>query len=118
MVSHWSLSDNKSPQVSMTLFSILVGLNRTVVFMVSTRPLYQSFNDSVQRAPITMGITVTFIFHSFSVLQQGPGTYLFFPFFQFYSVVSRDGKVRCSAGFLFLLFLLTVTMSNRLAEIR
>ena len=38
MVFHWSLSDNKSPQVSRTLLSILAILNNAVVWMVSTRP--------------------------------------------------------------------------------
>ena len=38
MVFHWSLSDNKSPQVSRTLLSILAVLNNAVIWMVSTRP--------------------------------------------------------------------------------
>ena len=38
MVFHWSLSEMKSPQVSMTLLSILTDLNNIVVWMVSTRP--------------------------------------------------------------------------------
>ena len=38
MVSHWSLSDSKSPQVSGILLSILAVFNNTVVWMVSTRP--------------------------------------------------------------------------------
>ena len=42
----------------------------------------------------------------------------FFTFFQFYSVVCRDGKVHISAVFLFFLLLLTITMFGRLAEIR
>ena len=36
MVSHWSLRDNKSPQVSRTLLSILADLNNTVVWLVTT----------------------------------------------------------------------------------
>ena len=39
MVSHWSLSDLKSPQVSRTLLSILTDLNNAVGWMVSTRLL-------------------------------------------------------------------------------
>ena len=72
MVSHWSLSDSKSPQVSMTLLDILADLSNAVVWIVSTRPLVsKSFNPStnplvtVPSAPITIGITVTFMFHSF-----------------------------------------------------
>ena len=72
MVFHWSLSDNKSPQVSRTLLSILAVLNNVVVWMVSTRPLISKssslFNNplvTVPKAPITIGIIVTFKFHSF-----------------------------------------------------
>ena len=39
MVFHWSLSDNKSPQVSRTRLSIQVDHNNVIVWMVSTRPL-------------------------------------------------------------------------------
>ena len=71
MVSHWSLSD-KSPQVSRTLLSILADLNYAVVWMVSTRPVISKSSSpcinplvTVPRAPITIGIIVTFMFHSF-----------------------------------------------------
>ena len=88
MVFHWSLSDSKSPQVSRTLLSILADLNNAVVWMVSTRPsIFKSSNSytkpwvNVQSASITIGITVTFMFHSFFfVLLQGLGTYLSFRF--------------------------------------
>ena len=72
MVFHWSLSDNKSHQVSRTLLSILAVLNNAIVWMVSTRPptskSSRPFNNpfvSVPKAPITTGIIVTFMFHSF-----------------------------------------------------
>ena len=39
MVFHWSLSDSKSPQVSMTLLSILTNLNNVTVWKASIRPL-------------------------------------------------------------------------------
>ena len=39
MVFHWSLSDNKSPQVDKTLLSILADFNNIVAWVVSTRPL-------------------------------------------------------------------------------
>ena len=76
MASHWSLSDSRSPYVSKkTLLSILVALNNTVVWMVSTRsPIFKSscpFTNPVvpvPRAPNAIGITVTFVFHNFSVL--------------------------------------------------
>ena len=70
MVSHWSLIDSKSPRVSKTL-SILVDLNNVVVWMVSTRLFSKSSSSctnplvTVPRAPITVGIPVTFMLHSF-----------------------------------------------------
>ena len=72
MFFHWRLSDSKSPQVSRTLLSILAVFNNAVVWMVSTRsPASKSswpFNNplvTVPKAPITIGIIVTFMVHSF-----------------------------------------------------
>ena len=72
MVFHWSLSDSKSPQVSRTLLSILAVLNNAVVWMVSTRPPTSKSSSplsnplvTVPNAPITIGIIVTRMFHSF-----------------------------------------------------
>ena len=72
MVFHWSLSDRKSSQVSRTFLSILAVLNNAVVWMVSTRPPTSKsstpFNGplvTVPNAPVTIGIIVTFMFHSF-----------------------------------------------------
>ena len=72
MVFHWCLSDSKSPQVSRTLLSILADHNNVVVWMVSTRPLISKSSSHltnplliVPRAPITIGITVTFMLDSF-----------------------------------------------------
>ena len=74
-VSDKSLSDSKSPQVSRALLSILADHNKAVVWLVSTRPLISKSSSlyinplvAVTRAPITLGITVTFMFHRFSVL--------------------------------------------------
>ena len=85
-VFHWSLSDSKSPRVFRTLLCILAILNNAVVLMVSTYPHVSKFSSPltnhlgfVQRAPITIDITVTFMFHSFFfVLKQGLSTYLYF----------------------------------------
>ena len=59
-------------KVSRTLLSILVVFNKVVVWMVSTRPptskSSRPFNNplvTVPKAPITIGIIVTFMFHSF-----------------------------------------------------
>ena len=72
MVSHWSLSDSKSPQVSRTLLSILAVLNNAVVWMVSTRPPTSKssspFSNPLVTDPnalIKIGIIVTCKFHSF-----------------------------------------------------
>ena len=72
MVFHWSLSDSKSSQVSRTLLSILAVLNNAVVWMVSTHlPTSKSSSPfsnplvTVPNAPITIGIIVTCMFHSF-----------------------------------------------------
>ena len=72
MVFHWRLSDSKSPQVSRTLLSILAVLNNAFVWMVSTCPPTSKssspFSNSlvtVPNAPITIGIIVTRMFHSF-----------------------------------------------------
>ena len=67
MVFHGSLSDSKSPQVSRTLLRILAVLNNAVVWIVSTRPptSMSSSPFSNPKAPITIGIIVTCMFHSF-----------------------------------------------------
>ena len=66
------MSDSKSPQASWTLLSILAVLNNVVVWMVSTLPPTSKSSSpfniplvTVPNAPITIGIIVTFIFHSF-----------------------------------------------------
>ena len=84
MVSHWRLSDSKFPQVSRTLLSILADRNNAVVWIASTRPLISKTSsfctNPVPSAPITIGIIVTFMFHSFPIPLQGQGTYLSFHF--------------------------------------
>ena len=72
MAFHSRLSDSKSPQISRTLLSIQADLNNVVVWIVSSCLLisksYSSFINpsvTVPRAPITIGIIITFMFHSF-----------------------------------------------------
>ena len=122
MVLHWSLRDNNSPQVPTTLLSILSDQNNAVFWMVTTRPIIYNFSSLIinplvtePSAPITISITVTFMFHSFFFPFLFALIFLF-AFIQFYPVVSRNGKIHYSAGSLF--FLLTITRSGRLAEIR
>ena len=136
MLFHWSLGGSKSPQASRTLLSILVNLNNAEVWMVvlndgvglmvSTRPVTSKspspFNNPlviVPKAPITIGIIVTFMFHSFffNSLARSRYFFFFFTFFRFYSVVSRDSKVDNFANSLFFL-LLIINRPGLLAEIR
>ena len=112
MVFHWSLSDIKSPQVSRTLLSILAVLNSAVVWTVSTRPPTSKSSSpfsnplvTVPNTPITIGIIVTCMFHSFfQFLSKVEVLILLFTFFQFYSVVNRDSKVDNFASSLFFFF--------------
>ena len=71
LVFHWGLSDSKSPQISRTLLSILSDLNNVVMWIFSACPsISNSWNPFtkllmfVPSAGITIGITVTFMFHS------------------------------------------------------
>ena len=116
MVSHGGLSDSKSPQISRTLLNILADLNNAVVWIVTTLLLiskssspFTSFLRIVPTALITIGITVTFMFHSF-FNSQARSKYL--TFFQFYSLVKQNPH------FHQFFFVLIITRSGRLVEIR
>ena len=111
---HWSLTDSKFPQVSRTLLSILAVLNNAVVWIVSTCPPTSKSSSPfsnplviVPKAPITIGMIVTRMFHSFFQFPSKVEVLiLLFTFFQFYSVVSRDSKVDYFASSLFCYWLL------------
>ena len=125
MVLPWSLCDIKSPHVSRSLLSNLAFLNNVVVWMASTGPLISKssspFNNplvTVPKAPLMIGIFITFMFHSFFQFPSKVQVLiLLFTFFSFYSVVSRDSKVHNFASSLFLL-LLIIIRSSLLAEVR
>ena len=123
MVFHWSLSDSKSPQVPMTLLNILAVLKKAVLWMISIHsPSSKSsshFNNplvTVPKAPITIGIIVTFMFHSFSIPSQGRGTY---PSLHFLSVLFCGQPVHQNRQFFkySFFFLLITIRSGLLAEI-
>ena len=66
-IFHWSLSDNKSPQVSRTLLNILADVNNAVVWMVSIHllifkspSLFTKSLKIVLSTLITVSITITF----------------------------------------------------------
>ena len=75
-----------------------------------TSKSFRTFNNSlltVPKAPITVGIIVTLMFHSFfNSLARSRRLLSLFTFFQFYSVVSRDSKINNFADFLFLLIIM------------
>ena len=124
MVFHGKLSDRKSPQVSRTLLSILAVLNNAVIWIVSTRlPTSKSsrpFNNplvNVPKAPITIGIIVTFMFYSFfNSLARSRYLSLFSHSFSFIMWSARIPKSIILQIFFF--FLLIIIKSGLLAEIR
>ena len=123
MVFHGSFSDSKSPQVSKTLLTILAVLNNVVVSFVSTRPpnsnSSRTFNNplvTVPKAPITTGIIVTFMFHSFFNSLARSKDYPFSISFSFILWSARTEKSTILLIIFF--FLLNVIRSGLLAEIR
>ena len=99
MVSHWSLSDSKSPQISRTLLSILADLNNPVVWMVFIRPLISKSSSpctsplmTVSRTPVTTGIII-FIFHSFfNCLARSRYLSFFLIYFNFTLLSAKTAK--------------------------
>ena len=126
MVFHRSLCDSKCPQVFRTLLSILTILNNVVVFMVSThQPTSKSsipFSNpfvTVQKAPITTGIIVTCMFHSF--FQFSCKVEVLILLFTFFSVLfcgQPEQKSWPLSEFSFLFFFFIIIRSGFLAEIR
>ena len=124
MVFYYSLSDCKSPQVFRTRLSILAVLNKAVVWMVSLLVLLPQspFNNllvTVRKAPITIGIIVTFMFHIFLQFPSKVEVLiLLFTFLHFYPVVNQDSKLHNFASSISFLLLLIIIRSDLLAEIR
>ena len=112
MVFHWSLNDNKSPQVFRTLLSILVNLNNAVVCMVLSLSLIINSSsllskplETVPSIPTTIDIPVTSC--KVQVFFQ------LFAFFHFHSVVNLYSKIHIDR----FLFLFNKTKSGLLAWI-
>ena len=68
---HWSLSYTKSLEVCRTLLSVLADLYNAILCMVFSRPLISKSSNpctknvvTVRSTPITIGLTVAFMFHS------------------------------------------------------
>ena len=127
MVFHWSLSDSKSPQVSRTLLSILAVLNNAVVWMVSSRPATSKSSSpfsnhlvTVPNAPITIGIIITCMFHSF-FNSLARSRYLSFFSHSFSFILWSAGTAKSTilqVLFFFFFFLLIIIKSGLLAGIR
>ena len=93
-----------------------------MVWMASTRPLIsKSFSPCtnplviIPRAPFKIGISVTFMFHSFSIHKQCPGTYLSF---RFLLLCGQPGQQSPQFSKFCFSFFFIITCSGRLAEIR
>ena len=122
MVFHWSLSDSESLQVSMSLLSLLAVFNNVVVWMVSTRlPTTKSsspFSNSlvtVPNAPVTIGIIVTYMFHSF---YNSLSRSRYLSFSHSFSFILWSAETAKSTILQVLFFLLVIIKSGLLAEIR
>ena len=105
MVSHWSVSDCKSPQVSSTLLSILANLNNAVVWMVSTCPVISKFSSLFTNPlGIVLWVPITF----FSVLLKSSDIYISFRFlsFSFCGPPGRQSPLFVRFSFFFLSFFL------------
>ena len=121
MVFHWILIDSKSPQVSRTLLSILAVLNNVVVWIVSTLPptskSFSPFSNplvTVPKAPITIALLVTFMFHSFfNSLARSRYLSFFSHYFSFILWLAGTAK----STILKILFSLIIIKSSLLAEI-
>ena len=111
MVFHRSSSDSKSPQVSRTLLSILADLNNAVVCGLSSLVLLfpspsvpLSILWWLVRSARTNYDWYHRHFHIPLFFQFSSKVLIFivlFTFFQFYPVISLNGKVHYSIGFFF-----------------
>ena len=116
MVSQWSLGDRKSPQVSKTFLSILTDLNNAVVWLVTTH-LFIFMSSSpcinplvtVLSVSITIGIIVTFMFHSFFFSSLARARYL--SFFPLSFIHTQNLLIGWFSG-----FFLSIARSGRLAN--
>ena len=125
MVSHWSLNYSKSPQVSRTFLGILAVLNYAIVWMFSTRPLISKFSSfcnnpllTVPSAPVTNGITATFMFHNFFNSLARSNDFSLFSFSFSFILWSAGTPKPTIPLVIFVYFLVTITRYGCLAEIR
>ena len=105
IIFYWSLSENKSPQISGTLLSILADLCNVAFWMVSSCPLISKSSSpstnplrTVPSTPITITPSCSIVF---KVLWQGLRTYLSFCFLLILLCGRQNGKVHYSTSSLF-----------------
>ena len=109
MVFHRSQSDSKSPQISRTFLSIQANFNIAVIWMVLIHSLIFNFSSPLSKplrvvpsTPITTGITVTLMFHSFLDSPARSKYLSYFSLSLIFHCVSRwDGKIHNMASSLF-----------------
>ena len=126
MFFHWSLSDSKSPQVSRTRLRILAVLSNAVVWIVSSRPptskSSRPFNNPlviVPKAPITIGTSITFMFHSlFNSLARSRHLSFFSLSFRFILWSAGTAKSTILQVLFFFFFLLIIMRFDLLAGIK
>ena len=89
------LSDSKPLQISRTFLSILADFNNAVWFwFLPISSLFPKSLKTVAKAPTTIGITVTFIYHSLFWLSNKIQILVeFFAIFSFHSMVHQNGKI-------------------------
>ena len=130
MVSHWSFSDSKSLQISWTLLSILADLNNVVVWMVSTHALTSKFSCpcinllvTVPWAPVTIGISVSFMLYTFFFTSLARSRYLSFFSLSFNITLGSAGTAKFTIQqisffiFFFFLQLLSLVVWTRLGDL-
>ena len=110
-------------QVSRTLLIVLADLNSSVVWIVSTRFVIFNSSDPLMTKPsssITIGITVTSIFHFFffSSLARSKYLSLFSPSFNF--ILWSDGTAKSTIRqvpcfIIFLIIIIIIIIGNHLA---
>ena len=124
MVFHWSLGDCKSHQISRTLLSILAGLISALILIVCTRPFISESSSpftnllvTVVSAPITLGITVTFMFQCcFRSLAESTHLSFFSFSFSFIQQSARTANSTMRQIFCFFLILLSLVVWPSLGD--
>ena len=116
MVFHWRLSNSKS----LLVYRTLAVFNNAVVWMISTRPptskSSKPFHNplvTVLKAPFTIGIIVTFMFHSF-FNSQARSRYLLLFSHSFSFIMRSAGTTKSKIFQIFFFFFLLIIIRSSL----